>query len=114
MFESLFSPLQINGITVKNRLLVPAMVTNFATEEGLCTPKLASYHEAKAKGGWGLIITEDYAVAPEGRGFRGVPGLWTDEQMESHKAIPEAVHKYDGAKIFASYQLLMYLWEIRM
>lgn len=101
MFEKLFEPMMINRTTIKNRLMVPAMVTNLADTDGMCTEALRAYHEAKARGGWGLILTEDYAVAPEGRGYERVPGLWSDEQRESHRAIPQAIHQYEGAKVFA-------------
>ena len=33
---------------------------NFCNEDGTCTEKFTEYHEAKAKGGFGMIITEDF------------------------------------------------------
>lgn len=47
----------------------------------------------------GLIIVEDYAVDPLGRGF-WTPGLWKDEQIDSHKELTERIHNA-GAKIVA-------------
>lgn len=44
--------------------------------------QIIRYMEEKAKGGWGLIITEDYAVQEHGKGYFGIPGLWKDEQIE--------------------------------
>jgi len=76
------------------------MVTNYCTQEGEATERFLAYHEAKAKGGWGMIITEDYAVDPLGRGFKFVAGLWNDNQITSHKALPERVHKH-GSVILA-------------
>lgn len=95
----LFSPLSIGSIEVKNRLAVSPMVTVYCDQEGMATEQYIAYHEARAKGGWGLIITEDYAVDPAGRGFF-TPGLWDDQQIDSHKALTERVHNA-GAKIFA-------------
>ena len=100
VLNSLFSPIALKGKTVKNRLTVPAMVTNYCTADGEATERYIAYHETKAKGGWGLIITEDYAVDPLGKGFSFVPGLWHDGQIEGHKALPERVHKH-GAVIIA-------------
>ena len=96
----LFSSYELKGKTIKNRLVVPAMVTNYCTEDGKATEQYIAYHEAKAKGGWGLIITEDYAVDPLGRGFKFVAGLWNDEQIESHKELPKRV-KQHGSTIIA-------------
>ena len=67
MLKNLFSPMRIGKMEVSNRLVVPAMVMNFCNNDGTATEKYIAYHEAKAKGGWGLIITEDYAVDPPPR-----------------------------------------------
>ena len=90
----------IRGKTIRNRLVVPPMVTDFCTGDGKATERYIAYHEEKAKGGWGLIITEDYGIDPKGRGFSHVAGLWNDEQMESHAELPARVHAY-GAVILA-------------
>lgn len=100
MFEQLFSPISIRGKIIKNRCTVPAMVTDYCNEDGTATERYIAYHEEKAKGGWGLIITEDYNVDPLGHGFRSTAGLWNDDQIESHSELPKRVHKY-GAIIFA-------------
>ncbi len=100
MFDHVFSPITIKGHTIKNRFTVPAMVCNYCNKDGTATERYIAYHEAKAKGGWGLIITEDYNVAPEGHGFSCTAGLWNDGQIESHSELPKRVHKY-GATIFA-------------
>lgn len=100
MFANLFNPITVKGVTFKNRLAVPAMVANYCTKDGEATERFIKYHETKAKGGWGLIITEDYAMDPMGKGFSNIPGLWCDKQIQSHTELPKRIHKY-GAKIFA-------------
>lgn len=100
MLDYLFRPLTIRGKTIKNRCAVPPMVTDYCTEDGKATERFIAYHEAKAKGGFGLIITEDYAIDPLGRGFSKVAGLWNDDQIESHSELPKRVHQY-GAVILA-------------
>lgn len=82
-----FEPFKINQMELKNRMVVSAMVTNYCSEDGMATEKFIAYHEHKAKGGWGLIITEDYAVTPTAGGFKKLPGLWEDGQIESHKEL---------------------------
>lgn len=100
MFDHLFSPMTIRGKVIKNRCTVPAMVTDFCNEDGTATERYIAYHEEKAKGGWGLIITEDYNVDPLGHGFRSTAGLWNDGQIASHSELPKRVHKH-GAVILA-------------
>lgn len=103
MLDKLFSPITINGKTIKNRFVVPAMVMNFCNEDGTCTERFTAYHEGKAKGGFGMIITEDMAVAPLGKGAPCLPGLWNDGQIEGFKEFTERIHKYDTVIIAQIY-----------
>lgn len=100
MFRKIFSPIRIGRLEIPNRLVVPAMVMNFCNADGTATERYTSYHEAKARGGWGLIITEDYAVSPTGRGFPNIPGLWRDDQIQSHAKFTQRIHE-SGGRIFA-------------
>ena len=100
MWKKLFTPYEINGCTIPNRLAVSAMVTNYCDRDGRATRQYIAYHEEKAKGGWGLIVTEDYAVSPHAMGFSNVAGLYNDNQIKSHKMLTDAVHRFES-KIFA-------------
>ena len=82
MLDHVFSPITINGMRLKNRMVVTPMVTDYCNEDGTATEKWLAYHEEKAKGGFGLIITEDYNVAPNGHGFKATAGFWNDGQIE--------------------------------
>ncbi len=99
-YEELFKPGKIGKMEVQNRLVVPAMATIYADEDGNITDRLIAYHEAKARGGWGLIITEDQRINREAGGFPNLPGLWNDDQLDSQKKLTAAVHRY-GSKIAA-------------
>ena len=79
--DYLFSPMKIGGCTVPNRLVVPAMVMNYCNYDGTLTEKFMSYYEEKAKGGWGLIITEDYSVSEIAKGYDRIAGLYRDDQI---------------------------------
>ena len=93
-----FQPGKIGKLELKNRLIVPAMVTNTCTADGLPTERFIQYHEEKAKGGWGMIITEDYAITPYAGGFRDLAGLWADSQIPAHTEFVDRIHQ-QGAKI---------------
>ena len=99
MFNKLFSPFHIGDCEIVNRLVVPAMVANYCNEDGTATDRYIAYHEAKAKGGWGLIITEDYAVNQNAMGYKYIGGFWNDDQIVSHKKLTDTIHQYD-TKIF--------------
>lgn len=100
MLKNIFEPLTIGNLVLKNRFVVPPMVSNYANEDGTCSEQFIAYHEEKAKGGWGLIIVEDYKINAESGGFVKLPGLWHDGQIKSHKELTDRVHQH-GAKIAA-------------
>jgi len=100
MLDNVFSPIKIGTVEIPNRLVVPAMVMNYCNVDGTATERYIAYHEAKARGGWGLIITEDYAVDPKGKGFPNIPGLWDDSQIEGHAELTRRIHDIGGI-IFA-------------
>ena len=100
MLEKLLSPMKIGKMEIANRMVVPPMVTNYCNQDGTATERFIAYHETKAKGGWGLIIAEDYAVDPTGKGFSCIPGLWDDSQIASHSELTKRIHQYKS-KIFA-------------
>lgn len=98
-YSKLFEPLTINGCVLPNRFAVTAMVVSLCTEEGYATDRYVKYHEEKAKGGFGLIITEDYIVNRNAGGYLHVAGLYKDDQIEGHKKMTDAVHAH-GSKVF--------------
>ncbi|BDG32528.1 FAD-dependent oxidoreductase [Parageobacillus thermoglucosidasius] len=96
MLKKVFEPIKIGNLQLKNRLVVPPMVTNYCNTDGTVTERYIAYHEARAKGGWGLIITEATAVDERGKGFHNMAGLWSDDQIESHSRLTERVHQHGG------------------
>jgi 2,4-dienoyl-CoA reductase-like NADH-dependent reductase (Old Yellow Enzyme family)/thioredoxin reductase len=99
-FSKLLSPGRIGNLTLPNRLVVGPMVANMNPDRGLASEQYIRYHEEKAKGGWGLIITEDYRVSEHAGGYPHIAGLYNDEQVESHSHLTDAIHAHD-TKIFA-------------
>lgn len=98
MFKALFTPVEINQMTVKNRLAVPPMVTNYGNERGEVTERHIAYLSERARGGFGLITLEAVAVHPQGIGFPKGIGLWSDHQVEGLSRLVRAIHSY-GARV---------------
>ena len=96
MLDHVFSPCNIGTMTVPNRLIVPAMVMNLCTDDGMLTERYIRYHEEKAKGGWGMIITEDYMVSEHAKGYEFIPGLYNDAQIEGNRKLTDIIHQYDS------------------
>ena len=97
MFDKLFSPITINGLTLKNRIQVSAMCTQYPSDgDGLPTEKWIQYWERKARGGWGLLWTENYGVTEHANSFKKQAGLWCDDQIPAHKEFVSRIHAAGG------------------
>ena len=96
-FEHLFSPFTINGMTLKNRAVMPPMATGYGNADNTVSERLLAYLERRAQGGTGLIITEVCAVDPRGKGFPNEIGVWNDDFIGALSRIPAALHRH-GAK----------------
>lgn len=98
--KKIFEPITINGTTFQNRMVVSAMVTNYCEENGMPNEKFMAYHEHKARGGFGIIITEDIAISPEAKAFKRLAGLWDDAQVKPYREFTDRIHRA-GGKIVA-------------
>ena len=58
--------------------------------------KLAAFYEARAKGGVGLIVTGGFSPNTAGRVFKEGADLVSEDQLEFHRPITEAVHRHGG------------------
>ncbi|WP_187118960.1 FAD-dependent oxidoreductase [Bacillus marasmi] len=97
-FEKILEPMKIGTMEVRNRFVMPPMVTNYAAEDGSVTDRIIDYHVARAKGGVGLIIVEAIYVHQTGKGFSNELGINRDELVPGLRKLVEAVHHH-GAKI---------------
>ncbi|WP_462408483.1 oxidoreductase [Neobacillus sp. Marseille-QA0830] len=99
-FRHLFERGKIGSLTVKNRVVMPAMATNLAGPNGEVTDHQIAYYEERAKGGTGLIIVEftcvEYGL---GKGMSNQVRIDEDRFTSGFGRLANAVHKYD-AKIF--------------
>lgn len=96
MFSKLFKPIKIGTLQLKNRGVMPAMVTNFCNADGSVSDRFIAYHEARAKGGVGLIIVEAAYVNPCGKGFINQIGIDHDGLIPGLKKLTDQIHSVGG------------------
>ncbi len=66
-FPHIFSPLTLRGMTMKNRVAMMPMGSDFAGHNGELSDEHIKYYELRARGGTGLILVENICVKyPEG------------------------------------------------
>ena len=101
-YAHVFEPIQIGAVTVKNRLYASAHHSAFASG-GLVNERHYAYHEARAKGGLGMIILGAQIVKPHlphlpNDGFDDEP--LAPGQVERYKELTRRVKRH-GTTIIA-------------
>ena len=92
-YTRLFTPITINGMTLKNRL-VQAPIHMVYCPDGLCNEKFTEYYKERAKGGVGLMIVggcrfDDYGYSG------GMMSLHNDDCIPSWKTFTDEIHACD-------------------
>lgn len=90
--KTLFEPVELGGIKVKNRLVRSATMERLLKEDGsLDAEKMICCYSALSDGGIGLIITGMVGVAPNGCVCGMVKG-YEDSFLPEMKAVVEKIH----------------------
>ncbi|MEJ2588280.1 MAG: FAD-dependent oxidoreductase [Deltaproteobacteria bacterium] len=97
-FPHLFSPITINSMALKNRIVMTAMHLGY-TPEGEVTDRLVAFYTLRAKGGVGLIMVGGCPIDEHG-GMVGMIGLNDDRYIPGLERLTRSV-KQNGAKIAA-------------
>ena len=96
----LWSPLRLGPVTLKNRIVFSAHLTNYATQDGHPSDQHVAYYEERAAGGAGLIITEEHSTHPTDWPYEKLIHGFNPAVIDGYRRITEAVHRH-GTPIFA-------------
>ncbi|HBN83725.1 MAG TPA: NADH:flavin oxidoreductase, partial [Clostridiales bacterium] len=99
-YPSLFKPIRFRNMEVRNRIFVPPMHSNQASDKSEVTDEMVRYYENMAKGGAGLITIEACDIDGLRRYMPKMFGIYDDETAAGLARITEAVHRH-GAKVSA-------------
>lgn len=94
----LFDPLEINGMKLKNRIVMPPMNMRMATSDGAITERHIKHYVERAQGGVGLIIVEHAYVLAKGIFSAGQLGFYDDKFISGFRRLTDSVH-HNGARI---------------
>ncbi|MGL6026666.1 MAG: alkene reductase [Vibrio sp.] len=104
MHNVLFQSIQLDQLTLKNRIVMPPMTRSRASQPGnLANQMMATYYAQRASAG--LIVAEGTQISPMAQGYAWTPGIYTAQQIAGWKTVTQAVHQQDGV-IFAQ------LWHV--
>ena len=90
----LFTPMNLRGLVLPNRIWMSAMTRTRATADSVATPLMAEYFAQRAAAG--LIVTDCTAVSEQGKGIINGPGIWRKDQVAGWRTVTDAVHAAGG------------------
>jgi 2,4-dienoyl-CoA reductase-like NADH-dependent reductase (Old Yellow Enzyme family) len=99
----LLSPIRVGDLDLPNRIWMAPLTRSRSGTERIPNAMNVEYYRQRASAG--LILTEATAVTPEGVGYAGTPGIWSDEQVQGWSAVTRAVHEAGG-------HIFMQLWHV--
>ena len=85
-------------MSLRNRLVMAPMETQYGTREGTPTQRTIDYYVARARGGVGLITLGASSVDAQHKEVPNGLDFASDAGIGAHRALTEAVHAH-GAKI---------------
>lgn len=98
-YQYLFTPIRIGQTIIPNRIVFAAHLTNLA-EENLPGPRLIAYYIERAKGGCGLIITEEQSVHPSDWAYQKLIHGFDPHVIPAYRRMTRSVHAH-GTRMFA-------------
>lgn len=102
----LFQQVKIGNWKLRSRIVMAPMTRSFADNTtGEVSAETVEYYRKRAADGVGLIITEGINPGPRAKGTFGIPGLFTENQIQAWRKVTDAVHG-EGGKIIAQ------LWHV--
>ena len=95
VLEPLFAPFDLNGLSLRNRIVMSPMTRGFA-RDGVIDARSVDYYRRRAEGGVGLIISEGTAVNRRGAFNAKVPDFFGQESLAMWRQVIDAVHEAGG------------------
>ena len=100
---SLFDPLPIGDLHLRNRVVMAPLTRCRAVDDRVPNDLMAEYYAQR--GSAGLILSEATSVTPMGVGYPNTPGIWSDAQVAGWRKITDAVHASGSI-------MLLQLWHV--
>ena len=96
--KTMFTPLQIAGMEVKNRTFMAPMSLGYESQDGTINEKMEAYWLRRAQGGVGCIIVDATSVDPNVPYLGNTLCFRSEESIQKYKSFTDKVHEY-GCKI---------------
>jgi 2,4-dienoyl-CoA reductase (NADPH2) len=98
MYRKLFTPIKINKLEVRNRIVMPAFGLLFCGPDRKPSERLRNFYEARSRGGCGLLVVGGVGIDLLGSGVIS-PTIESDEFITDWEIFADAVKRH-GARLF--------------
>jgi len=95
---TLHDQLTINGMQLRNRVVLPPLTTNCGSPDGQVTDGVVQFYKERAKD-VGLVIVEAASVRSDGRIVPGSLGLWEEGQVAGMARLADTIKKSGAAAV---------------
>ena len=83
----LFTPFELSGRRLRNRIVFPAVLSNYAREHRVTT-QLVDYYAERAAGGAAMLVTEGLSIHASSVKTAGLVHWWA---LETYPEVPFSV-----------------------
>lgn len=96
-YSHIFEPFTVRRMTLKNRVVMTPMGTNFGEQNGEMSFLHINYYEQRARGGTGMLIVENACVTyPQGSNGTTQLRIDSDNYIPRLFYLTETIHKHDA------------------
>src|SRR5215475_10356558 len=100
---SLYSPIQLGELSLRNRVFMAPMTRNRANPDGTPGSWAETYYRQRSSAG--LIVTEATQISAMGKGYVNTPGIYLPEHIAGWRRVVDGVHDNDG-------HIFLQLWHV--
>jgi N-ethylmaleimide reductase len=100
---SLYDPITLGNLQLKNRVFMAPLTRNRARPDGVPGHLASTYYSQRASAG--LIVSEATQISPMGKGYINTPGIHSAEQVSGWRQVVQAVHEAGG-------RIFLQLWHV--
>lgn len=85
--SKLFSPIRIGRVQLEHRVVLAPLTRHRANAIHVHGDLAVTYYEQRASTPGSLLITEATFIAAEAGGYKNIPGIWNQDQINAWKRV---------------------------
>lgn len=83
----LYEPITVGPLTLDHRIVLAPLTRHRASIAHVPLPTVKEYYAQRASARGTLLITEATLIAAKAGGFKNIPGIWNQDQIDAWKEV---------------------------